>query len=402
MKLFFTVFSLLLSYSESLMGKGEVSRPFLDELATFAEERTKYKIHYDASYKLIGYPGGDISPHEGVCSDLVIRSYRELGVDLQKLVHEDIKKSAKNYFLYTKEADYHIDHRRTINLLNFFKKYGKSFPLGKKSPGHKPGHIMIWSTGKNKYHIGIVAKKLVKGTQRPMIVHNFKKGPKIEDVLYKWPILGHFAYEPEIYPRPKKFVDAKKMIKDVKVDMIFYKDKNFIGEPIPGYNAPKCLLLRPVAKALKKVQEELTKKGLSLKLVDCYRPQMAVDYFVEWQKNPSQKMKKTFYPKIKKSDLFKLGYIAKKSRHSLALAVDLTLVKNQFPFKELDMGTRIGLFSPLSHRKNPSISKKAKKNRQKLYDVMKKHGFLGYSKEWWHFHYQFKKMPTHYYNFSID
>jgi D-alanyl-D-alanine dipeptidase len=200
---------------------------------------------------------------------------------------------------------------------------------------------------------------------------------------------------------------------------------NFIGRPIHGYFAPNCLLTRDAATALSKVQSELKSKALSLKVYDCYRPQRAVDDFVAWAKDLSDvKMKREFFPKVNKSDLFKDGYIAEKSGHSRGSTVDVTIVPLPPPseavFKEglklkpctfvqgsrfadgsVDMGTGYDCFDPLAHTENPSISATQKWNRHLLKSTMEKFGFKNLDEEWWHFTLKNEPFPDRYFDIEI-
>ena len=123
------------------------------------------------------------------------------------------------------------------------------------------------------------------------------------------------------------FVDLKSVAPSIIVDIRYAGPHNFVGRPIPGYDADKCLLTRPAAEAVASVQQKLTAFGLSLLVYDCYRPQRGGDYFVKWAAgSPDNSMKREFYPHVKKDDLFKDGYIASPSSHSRGSTVDLTIV----------------------------------------------------------------------------
>lgn len=171
---------------------------FSDKLVDAALERTEHEVTYDGSYFSIAYPGGDVPKDVGVCTDVIIRSYRKVGIDLQKLLHEDMKAHfnlyPKNWGL--KKPDTNIDHRRVPNLQTFFKRHGKSLPISHNPKNYKPGDIVTWNVSKsgNLPHIGIVTdKKSTTGT--PLIVHNIGLGPKLENVLFEYRITGHYRYE---------------------------------------------------------------------------------------------------------------------------------------------------------------------------------------------------------------
>lgn len=231
----------------------------------------------------------------------------------------------------------------------------------------------------------------------------------------------------ESTPVPSGFVDLTTLAPDVRVEMRYATSWNFFGKPVPGYRANRCYLTREAATALAKVQEEVSKQGYSLLVFDCYRPQRAVDAFVQWtNEGPDSPTKAFFYPAESRELLIKRGYIASKSGHSRGSVVDLTLVKTTrlpvqetdgLQFKEafgdcrftkeiestgqLDMGTAYDCFSELSHTDSPKISKRAKKNRQILKSAMEKHGFSNYELEWWHFVLKDEPYKDQYFDFDV-
>ena len=169
------------------------------------------------------------------------------------------------------------------------------------------------------------------------------------------------------------------------VDLKYYSSNNFTGKFVEGYNSNKAILTKEAAVALSNAQDDLNKIGYSLILYDAYRPQSAVDFFVKWSSNINDTIyKNTYYPNIKKSELFKLGYIAYKSGHSRGSTVDVSLVEIESK-KEIDMGTIFDYFGVESHTFFNNLSKKQKLNRLLLYEAMSNNGFKNYSKEWWHF-----------------
>ncbi len=204
-------------------------------------------------------------------------------------------------------------------------------------------------------------------------------------------------------------VDLKSVNPNIFIEAAYNTDWNFIGRPIDGYFSNKCYLTSKAAKALSEVQKEVSKAGYSLLVMDCYRPQRAVDQFVSWtQNNSDNSMQAYFYPAEPKKDLIKRGYIDAKSGHSRASTVDLVLVRtNKFNPNELisnmktlkdcrksesvenfglvDMGTTFDCFSELAHTDNPAVSVENRKNREILKSAMEKQGFWNYPKEWWHF-----------------
>lgn len=170
---------------------------FLRKLVAAAVERTQHRVRYDPAYVRIPYPGGDVRSDTGVCTDEVIRSYRALGVDLQKEVHEDM---AANYSLYQRRwrwpvshPDTNIDHRRVPNLMTFFQRRGESLPTTRRAEDYQPGDLVTWDLGGGVPHIGIVVDQ--KGDSgHYMVVHNIGYGPRMDDVLLSWKVTGHYRY----------------------------------------------------------------------------------------------------------------------------------------------------------------------------------------------------------------
>jgi uncharacterized protein len=158
---------------------------------------TTQKVVYDPSYFKISYPNGDIPAGKGVCTDVVIRAYRKLGIDLQKEVHEDMKanfgKYPKNWGLT--HTDKNIDHRRVPNLMVFFERKGQVKPKSKISADYKPGDIVCWDLGGGITHIGLVVNKRSTDGLRPLIVHNIGGGQVLADCLFEFKIIGHYVYE---------------------------------------------------------------------------------------------------------------------------------------------------------------------------------------------------------------
>jgi uncharacterized protein len=170
---------------------------FRKKLVTAAIERTQHTVRYDPAYVRIAYPGGDVPADTGVCTDEVIRSYRALGIDLQKEVHEDM---ASNFSAYPHKwnwllakPDTNIDHRRVPNLMVFFQRKGESLPASNSAEDYRPGELVTWDLGGGVPHIGIVVDR--KGPSgRFEVVHNIGQGPQMEDVLFNWRITGHYRY----------------------------------------------------------------------------------------------------------------------------------------------------------------------------------------------------------------
>jgi uncharacterized protein YijF (DUF1287 family) len=170
---------------------------FLRRLANAAVERTYHAVRYDPTYVRIPYPGGDVPTDTGVCTDEVIRSYRALGIDLQKEVHEDMARNFSAYLQMSKwglgKPDSNIDHRRVPNLMVFFGRKSESLPTSSRSEDYGPGDLVTYDLGGDVPHIAIVVDR--KGASgHYMIEHNIGQGPKIEDVLFNWKITGHYRY----------------------------------------------------------------------------------------------------------------------------------------------------------------------------------------------------------------
>lgn len=169
---------------------------FYGSLSSSALALTEQKVVYDPSYFKINYPGGDVPADRGVCTDVVIRAYRKLGIDLQKEVHTDMKanfaKYPKNWGLT--KTDTNIDHRRVPNLMVFFSRYGSIKKISKNASDYLPGDIVCWDLGGGVKHIGIVVNKKSKDKQRYLIVHNIGAGQVLEDILFDFKIIGHYRF----------------------------------------------------------------------------------------------------------------------------------------------------------------------------------------------------------------
>ncbi|MBI2716105.1 MAG: M15 family metallopeptidase [Rhizobiales bacterium] len=194
-------------------------------------------------------------------------------------------------------------------------------------------------------------------------------------------------------------------------DMRYAGPDNFVGRPLPGYGAGECVLRREVAQALARVQAELARQQLNLKVYDCYRPRRAVAAMARWANDgAAADAGKRFYPALEKRTLFASGYIAAQSAHSTGTAIDLTLVKlpaapaaafdpaarygactgpaaQRAPDSSLDMGTGFDCFDARSHTASNAISSEQKRARATLLAAMRQHGFKNYFREWWHFTY---------------
>ena len=170
---------------------------FSERLVGAALERVKHTVRYDPAYVVLDYPGGDVPADTGVCTDEVIRSYRALGIDLQKLVHEDMKRAFAAYpkIWGLRSTDKNIDHRRVPNLQAFFKRRGAALPVTQKAEDYLPGDLITCTVPENLPHIAIVVPA-PDGSDTPWIVHNIGRGPKHENRLFEFPITGHYRYHP--------------------------------------------------------------------------------------------------------------------------------------------------------------------------------------------------------------
>lgn len=237
------------------------------------------------------------------------------------------------------------------------------------------------------------------------------------------PSTAHASPDPKA---PKEFVALRDVDPTIIQEMRYYTEHDFVGERIDGYKQPMCILTRPAAKALHKAQVGLLKKGYSLKVYDCYRPQRAVDHFVRWAEDlDDQKMRAEFYPQVDKTRLFEDGYIAEKSGHSRGSTVDLTVVRlparptrpyvpgerlracygpkeDRFPDNSIDMGTGFDCFDTLAHTDDPRIQGVQRANRDFLRDALAAQGFVNLPEEWWHFTYKPETFPDTYFDFPIS
>ncbi len=170
---------------------------FSDSLSNAALELTKDHVVYDPAYFSMDYPGGDVPSDRGVCTDVIIRAYRKLGIDLQKEVHEDM---LDNFGLYPKNwglthTDNNIDHRRVPNLMVFFKRKGEELSISNDPSSYQVGDIVCWNLGGGITHIGIVVDWRSRDGKRNLVVHNIGAGQVLEDILFDYRIIGHYRYK---------------------------------------------------------------------------------------------------------------------------------------------------------------------------------------------------------------
>ena len=197
------------------------------------------------------------------------------------------------------------------------------------------------------------------------------------------------------------FIQIGDVLPDVIQEIRYYTSFNFIGERIDGYEAPVAMITREAANALAAASWEAIRRGYRLKIFDAYRPQMAVNHFVRWAKDPEDiRMKPFFYPQIKKSWIIPEGYIAEKSGHSRGSAIDLTLL-DMAAGQELDMGGPFDYFGALSHPDFSGVSNTQRQNRQLLREIMTGNGFRPLAEEWWHFTLAEEPYPETYFTFPV-
>lgn len=219
---------------------------------------------------------------------------------------------------------------------------------------------------------------------------------------------------------PKGFVYLREVAPSVAQDIRYATPNNFTAAPLPGYGAPECVLRREAAEALARVQADLARQHLSLKTYDCYRPERAVRAMWRWAHDGGRDGNKSFYPNTDKRELFTLGYIAARSKHSTGTAVDLTLIplgapepparnadepctapaSQRAPDNSLDMGTGFDCLDVKSYTRSAAITPAQAHARETLRAAMTRAGFRNYFREWWH--YEFAGSPLHAYDVPIE
>ena len=167
-----------------------------EQLAVAAMEQVGQTTKYDPAYVKLAYPGGDVPIERGVCTDVIVRALRKLDVDMQVLIHEDMKASFKSYpdLWGLSRPDPNIDHRRVPNIAAFLRRKGKTVPVTSNARDYLPGDIVVWKLPGGRQHTGIVSNARARGTDRCKIVHNIGAGTQLEDVLFAFEITDHFRY----------------------------------------------------------------------------------------------------------------------------------------------------------------------------------------------------------------
>jgi D-alanyl-D-alanine dipeptidase len=210
---------------------------------------------------------------------------------------------------------------------------------------------------------------------------------------------------------PDGFVYLDTLAPKVRQEMHYAGSDNFVGRPLAGYLAARCILTQQAATRLARIENELSAKGLGLRIFDCYRPQRAVNDLLQWSKDPSDQINKTrYYPQVPKDQLFARGYIIEKSGHTRGSTVDLTVevrtpgaaVPGKIkPNGELDMGTAFDWFGEASHTDNPNQPVDVRANRRWFTDLMARHGFRNLPEEWWHYTLVDEPFPDTYFDFPV-
>lgn len=240
-------------------------------------------------------------------------------------------------------------------------------------------------------------------------------------------LAGHAAGQPATTPSvrgglPAGFVRLREVAPSIRQDIRYATPFNFTGRRVPGYDAAECILLGPAAEALARAQARLLAQGYSLKVYDCYRPERAVRSFITWAQSPEPDyMGRIFSPAIPKAEQFARGYLAKRSRHSLGIAVDVGLVRADEPAlptptnagpcdgpfagrareSSLDLGTAYDCSSPLSATASARVNADARTNRGRLNRALAAEGFRNYSQEWWHYDFTAAPAPLRSYDFPV-
>jgi D-alanyl-D-alanine dipeptidase len=245
----------------------------------------------------------------------------------------------------------------------------------------------------------------------------------IAALLLATPAAGQSGASPRAAgPLPAGFVRLREVAPSIRQDIRYATPFNFTGRRVPGYDAAECILLRPAADALARAQERLLAQGYSLKVYDCYRPERAVRSFIAWAQSPEpDHMARIFSPQIPKAEQFARGYLAKRSRHSLGVAVDIGLVRADEPARptptdagpcdgpfaararesSLDFGTAYDCSSPLSATASPRVNAEARANRDRLRRALAAEGFRNYSQEWWHYDFTAAPAPVRSHDFPV-
>jgi uncharacterized protein YijF (DUF1287 family) len=178
-------------------------------VAVAARQQIGVTKEYDPAYVSLGYPGGDVPVHTGVCSDVVVRALRRIGIDLQKEIHEDMR---ENFRVYPqkwglKKPDRNIDHRRVANLMRYFERHQVALRESLQSEeSYRPGDIVAWDLGKGILHVGVVSDRAAGRT--PLIIHNIGNGTREENILFRYRVIGHYRIKEGAPPWRAKSLTA--------------------------------------------------------------------------------------------------------------------------------------------------------------------------------------------------
>jgi uncharacterized protein len=186
--------SIILFLLNSILLTGQST--FHERFADSAIELTRQSVTYDPAYFSIEYPNGDVPPDRGVCTDVIIRAYRKLGIDLQVEVHEDMTHNFDKYpdIWGLSQPDKNIDHRRVPNLMVFFSRHGQVLQINNKPENYLPGDIVCWNLGGGITHIGIIVNRFSEDGKRNLVVHNIGGGQVLADCLFNFKIIGHYRF----------------------------------------------------------------------------------------------------------------------------------------------------------------------------------------------------------------
>ena len=225
--------------------------------------------------------------------------------------------------------------------------------------------------------------------------------PKLCPVIVLMCALAATVAPMDASQRATTLIDARTVVPGLVAEIRYAGSHNFVGRPIDGYRATRCLLTQPAANALAEVARDLATRGLVIKVFDCYRPARAVADFAHWARDPrDQAAKAEFYPDVDRRTLFRDGYIASRSSHSRGSTVDLTLARADGA--ELDMGTPFDFFSRRSWTAASGVTAEQHANRIRLAAAMQRRGFRGYPKEWWHFTLRNEPFPGTYFDVLVQ
>jgi uncharacterized protein len=187
---------LLLPSAYAEQAKTQSKRPTPAQFIASAQTQIGVTTSYDPSYQKLAYPNGDVPLNRGVCTDVVVRAYRGVGIDLQRLVHEDMKANWKLYpkLWQLKKPDPNIDHRRVPNLQVYFKRFGSSLKPTENAGDYLPGDLVTWRLPSGVPHIGIVSDQKSWWSGNPKIIHNIGLGTQLDDMLFMFTITGHYRF----------------------------------------------------------------------------------------------------------------------------------------------------------------------------------------------------------------